>query len=103
MAAADSVEFVADENGWELHVVSDDGDRHVFNVHGLAVELAAHADATIGAYKREHDFHRAEFDRAARYSNDPTEVEASGYDPSDPKHPDWHASMSGIWDNRRED
>ena len=36
---ADSAEFVADENGWELHVVDEGGDTHVFNVHAITSAL----------------------------------------------------------------
>lgn len=106
---ADSVKFVGDENGWEMHVSCDEGDL-VFNIHGIAVELAAHADETIGAYKREHDYYKAEFAasfasagtglRAAIFSNDPTEVECSGYALDDPKHPTYLDRMSAVWDNR---
>ena len=103
---ADKVTFVGDENGWEMHVSCDEGDL-VFNIHGIAVELAAHADETIGAYKREHDYHRAAFDRASDeerravlVSNDPTEVECSGYALDDPKHPTYLDRMSAVWDNR---
>lgn len=102
---AENVKFVSDENGWEMHVSCDEGDL-VFNVQGIAVELARHADLTIGASMRAHDYHRAAFERATDaeravvFSNDPTEIECSGYATNDPKHPTYLERMSAVWDER---
>ena len=53
MQHADKVRFVADEDGWELHVTDEDGVRTRFNIHGIAWDLAAHAHETIGAWRAE--------------------------------------------------
>jgi hypothetical protein len=56
---ADSVKFVGDECGWELHVETDEGDTIIVNVHSLAWDLAEHTDKTLGAWRREGEYARA--------------------------------------------
>lgn len=53
MKTADRIAFVADENGWEMHVTDDQGFVTRYNIHGIAWNLPDHADATIGAWRRE--------------------------------------------------
>jgi hypothetical protein len=53
MERAEQVRFVADENGWELHVTTEDGVTQRFNVHGLAWDLVDHTNDTIGDWRRE--------------------------------------------------
>ena len=37
---ADAVRLDADENGWELHVDTDEGDQLVVNIHATAFDFA---------------------------------------------------------------
>jgi hypothetical protein len=53
MKRAEQVQFVSDENGWELHVTDEDGFVTRFNIHDVAWNLPDQADATIGAWRRE--------------------------------------------------
>lgn len=53
MKHAEKVEFVPDENGWELHVTDENGFISRWNVHGVAWDLAAHARETLGAWRAE--------------------------------------------------
>lgn len=53
MQRADEVRFVAEEDGWRLHVTDEDGATHVFLIHSLAWDLAEHARETIGAWRAE--------------------------------------------------
>ena len=51
-AAADDVVFYGDDDGWHMKVVSDKGVCD-FRVHAVAFDLVAHADETLGAWRRE--------------------------------------------------
>lgn len=53
MKRAESIEFVADENGWEMHVTTEDGFVQRFNVHGITYRLLAAVNDSIGNYYRE--------------------------------------------------
>ncbi len=50
---AESVQFVGDERGWEMHVETWGGETFVFDVHGLSWELAGHCQETLGWWRRE--------------------------------------------------
>ena len=54
-ARADTVVFGTDEGMFTLNVTTEDGDEFTFNIHHLALDLAKHADETIGAWRREAD------------------------------------------------
>jgi len=54
-ARADTVVFDTDEGMFTLNVTTEDGDEFTFNIHHLALDLAKHADETIGAWRREAD------------------------------------------------
>ena len=56
---ADSVKFVGDENGWELHIETDEGDTIILNVHSIAWDLAEHTAATLGDWRHEGEMARA--------------------------------------------
>lgn len=57
--AADKVEFVSDEGGWEMHVTSAYG-RTVYNIHGLAWDLVPHMKETLGGWRLEGESVRTE-------------------------------------------
>ncbi len=59
-ARADKVVFGDDEGRFTLEVTTEDGDEFTFNIHHLAVDLAKHADETIGAWRREAQAARTE-------------------------------------------
>jgi hypothetical protein len=91
---ADSITIESDERGFELHVMCDDGDAVVFNIHNI--DLDAFYDqvkARIGPYLRERDEARLSAN-AWRYGD------AEGYLLSDPKHPQFHSVHADIWDAR---
>lgn len=53
-ARADSLRLEADENGWELHATTDDGDEVVLNIQGVAFEFAgSDCLAELLAWRRE--------------------------------------------------
>lgn len=71
---ANKIEFVGDENGWELHVDTN-VETFCFYIHGLAWDLAAHADQTLGAWRREGENARAvKLDLDAYDLNDPKRI-----------------------------
>jgi hypothetical protein len=91
-AYAANVTFDATETGWQLRVESDEGDDvFVFNIHHLALELAKHADETLGAWRRE-----AEATMPFRCQPD----ESCGYADDDPKQPNYHDVRADIYDGR---
>lgn len=50
---AEEVRIESDERGFELHVYDDEGDWHVFNVHGIAEQLYDAVKAGIGPWLQE--------------------------------------------------
>lgn len=56
---ADRITIESDEHGFELHVETDEGDRYVFNIHGIAEEVYDTVKREIGPYLYERDVARA--------------------------------------------
>lgn len=76
---ADDVQVVGDEQGFELHVDTDEGDRFVFRIHHLAEQFGKNVDETIGTWLRERE------DARATHVPNLTEDDLDGYDLGDPK------------------
>lgn len=74
---ADSVEFVAPDGPWEMHVMDDAGIRHVFVVHGISAQLVDVA-RPLQDYWDEGRAAAAAFQR-------PTRDDLDAYEPGDPK------------------
>lgn len=77
-AHAEAIEISSDEAGFEMRVVTGDGD-YTFNIHGVAWEFAAHVDAEIGSWRREGE--RARGTQPPRLTDD----DLDAYPPGDPK------------------
>ena len=75
---ANDVRIVGDENEWEL-VIETNVETFAFRIHHLAWDLAAHADETLGAWRREGENARA------TYVPRVTEEDLQAYDLNDPK------------------
>lgn len=52
MQRAERVEFVSGENGWEMHVTTEDGFARRYNIHGIAWNLVTHLSETLGDWYR---------------------------------------------------
>lgn len=89
MQTIDEIKIFGDEDGFHVIVHTDDGDRHEYRV-GLPDQIKTEVDRTIGAWLAEGELVRALH----------SVPDTDGYDKSDPKHPMWHDTMSGIYDNR---
>ncbi len=68
-AHVDSIKIESDEHGFELHIETDEGDRFVFNIHGVADDLLDACVKRIGpwvaemnAAKRDYDRHKTTYD-----------------------------------------
>jgi len=96
-ARADDIRIEDDEGAFILVVDTEDGDTFTFSCHHLAWDLAGQADRTICAWRREGEAVRSEVLRArsSEISDDDC-----GYEPTDPKHPNYHNLHSELWDNR---
>ena len=75
---AESAWFESDENGWELHVDTEDGERHIFNVHHLTSGL-------LGIAKPLENYWQEGLAAAATYRPPVTQDDLDGYEPGDPK------------------
>jgi len=53
MKRAEDIKFVADEDGWEMHVTDDAGFVQRYNIHGVAWKLVGHLNETVGDWYRE--------------------------------------------------
>lgn len=53
MRHAEHIAFVADEDGWEMHVTDELGEVFRFNVHGVAWDLPDLVRESIGAWRAE--------------------------------------------------
>src|SRR5262245_58537989 len=97
-ADADSIKVESDECGFELHVTTTDGERHVFNIHGVAVDLLAEVERTLAPWHREGMSVLREMQRVGAFECGDPEGEwvkdqmREAYDISDPKHPDFHST-----------
>ena len=75
---ADSMEFVAPDGPWELHIMDDDGIRHVFNVHGIT-------SALLPLVKPLEDYWNEGLAAARGHVPAPTPDDLDAYEPGDPK------------------
>jgi hypothetical protein len=75
---AESVEFISDENGWELQIETNVGTFR-FNIHGCVLDLDQSYQHTIAPYLEEG--RRA----AASYRPPLTQDDLDGYPLGDPK------------------
>ncbi len=97
LGRADHIEVVGDEDGFELHISTDEGE-YVVNVHSVSQELLDTVQKEIGEYwatgralARQHALERrADFEQA------------DAYDLRNPKHPQYHSTHVSIWDEREE-
>ena len=94
LGRADTVRINSDENGFELHLSTDQG-IYVANIHGCTMSLIQQVDEHLRPYWDEA--HRLAAEHQA-FRCDPDE--SGGYDRSDPKHENWHSVHADIWDNR---
>lgn len=53
MHNADEIRVECDERGFELHVLDDEGEWHIFNIHGCAEALYDSVRSTIGPWLQE--------------------------------------------------
>lgn len=82
MNRAERVQFVADENGWELHVTTEDGFTRRFNIHHVAWDLFDHMNDTIGDWRREG---LAAAGLSSSAGGDLTAEDLEAYEPGSPK------------------
>lgn len=75
---AEDAFFESDENGWELHVKTDDGDTHVFNVHHLTSRLLPIARPL-------ENYWNEGLAAAASYVPPVSREDLEAYEPGDPK------------------
>ncbi len=52
---ADKVTIESDERGFELHILDDDGDWHIFNIHAIAEQVYDEVKREIGPWLYEMD------------------------------------------------
>lgn len=113
----DSVQIESDERGFELHLSTDEFGPIVVNIQSECETLYDQVKARIGPYLQERDevkrvfecnpsyeeFMRSEYDHermTGQHAGEFSIDDGSGYDRSDPKHPNWHSVHADIWDNR---
>jgi hypothetical protein len=63
MLSADRIKVESDERGFELHILDDEGDWHVFNIHGVALEFYDEVRDKIGEWAAAAATARAEVAR----------------------------------------
>ena len=83
---AEAVRFEGDEDGWHM-LIDTDQELIDVHVHGIAWELFEGCDRTLGAeYRMAMEIRREVQATIPSIADDPDQ----GYDPSDPKHPNYH-------------
>jgi hypothetical protein len=100
LGRAYDISVVGDEDGFELHFSSTTGD-YVVNIHGVAQLLLDAANKEIGGWYREGQAAAADYAHVRAvggFACDPDE--SGGYDPSDPKHRNWHSVHADLYDQR---
>ena len=100
---AESVAVDDDEGRFTLDIHVDQGYLVRVDIH--EIDLDAFYDQVkgrIGPYLQERDDVKRAYDRGdwrSVFTCAPEDVdESSGYDRSDPKHPDWHSVHADLWD-----
>lgn len=89
MNHADSVRIETDEGRIVMIVEHDDG-TDTYDIHAIALEVEAEMRRELGPWAQEAALARRTM---------PDSLE-DGYDRGDPKHPDWHDTLAGIYDSR---
>lgn len=90
----DSVKYESDEDGYLLHLITDEGEGTVrINNHEVARELLA-ALEPLREWVNEADRARSSYVRSSYDEDDAYEV-------TDPKHNRYHSTMSDLWDSRK--
>jgi hypothetical protein len=95
---AESVKIECDEGRTVLEVEDVEGERVTIDIHGI--DLDAFYDqvkARVGPYLREMHEAQVAHGAAKRAEFDAHE---SGYELSNPKHPQFHSVHADIWDAR---
>ncbi len=110
MSNVDRLEIESDERGFELHVWVDEEPRvhdsglMVLNIQNIDLDaFYEQVRGRILPYLRERDEARrtAHVVATAQHVEDSVDAfMADAYDPSDPKHPDFHSIHADIWDAR---
>ncbi len=95
LGTAIGVAVCGDENGFELHIQTDEG-SYVVNVHACSEQLLSEVEREIGEYWAEAQSAMA---GAKIFACNPDE--SGGYDRDDPKHPDWHSVHADLWDSMK--
>lgn len=88
----DGVLIDPDENGMHLILSGEDRDYNLTLDQTAALELMRAVKTEIEPWFREG--------LIAAAAMQPLVLGPEPYDQDDPKHPDYHDTMSGIWDNR---
>lgn len=104
--SAYEIKIECEEDGFHIVIDGDSIDPdYQAGEYGWKIEdpeqLYDRVNATIGPWLQEREAAFAEFrhQRAlGAFRCDPDE--SAGYDPSDPKHPDWHSVHADLWDSR---
>ena len=101
MPTIDEIMIYGDEDGFHLVIHGDAGQREDWRI-GLPDQFRAEVDRTIGRWLAEGEDARTTGARVVNeYANDLRLLaDADAYDKSDPRHPMWHDTMSGLHDNR---
>lgn len=96
MTVGDTIEGVlieSDETGFKLILSGYHAEYH-FDIHGIADELWRTVKREIEPWYLEGQRIRVEVERERK------RFPGEAYAPTDPKHPDYHDTMSELWDNR---
>jgi hypothetical protein len=102
----DGVLIDPDENGFHLLLSGEERDYNFLLDQKAAEELHAAVATEISHWLVEKRMALTQLAQAVLMNEDLTEPLAkaealdSPYDQNDPKHPEYHDTMSGIWDNR---
>lgn len=96
LGRAYDIQVIGDEDGFELHIETDQG-NYVVNVHGVAQQLLDAVNKEIGGWYREGAAlaadHQRDLDRV---------FDGDGIPRDDPKHPEWFSVHADAYDTRSE-
>lgn len=96
----DGVMIGTDEGGFHLILSGENAEYH-FDIHSVAEELARAVRLELEPWLREKAIAMSEYVVAVREDGSyRVEPDEDAYDPTDPKHPRYHAVMSEIYDSR---
>ncbi len=101
----DSADGAWDDDGYHLTLSTDEGEGHLRVTDVEAARSLLNAVKDLEAWVREHDYHRAAYDRAtpqerAEVLGRGFEEGDSGYEPDDPKSPGYHDRYAAFYDDR---